>query len=85
MAMHPRHGEIWLADLGMEQSRIRGKNTTPERPVRSLLHKMGFRSRLHGTEAEITRNYRLTIEQVRACAAYAQERVREEKVFAASV
>src|SRR5881397_1182997 len=29
-------------------SRIRGKNTTPEMRVRSLLHRMGFRFRLHG-------------------------------------
>jgi len=29
-------------------SRIRGKNTTPEKRVRSLLHKLGFRFRLHG-------------------------------------
>jgi len=29
-------------------SRIRGKNTTPERRVRSLLHRLGFRFRLHG-------------------------------------
>jgi DNA mismatch endonuclease (patch repair protein) len=28
-------------------SRIRGKDTTPERLVRSLLHKMGYRFRLH--------------------------------------
>ena len=28
-------------------SRIRGKDTTPEMIVRSLLHKMGFRFRLH--------------------------------------
>jgi DNA mismatch endonuclease (patch repair protein) len=28
-------------------SRIRGKDTTPEKIVRSLLHKMGFRFRLH--------------------------------------
>jgi DNA mismatch endonuclease (patch repair protein) len=28
-------------------SRIRGKNTTPERMVRSALHRMGFRFRLH--------------------------------------
>ena len=33
-------------------------------------------------EQEITRNYRLTSEQVRACATYAQERLNEEKVFA---
>lgn len=34
-------------------------------------------------EEEITRNYRLTSEQVRACLAYAQERLSEEKVLAA--
>jgi DNA mismatch endonuclease Vsr len=28
-------------------SRIRGKDTTPEKIVRSLLHKMGYRFRLH--------------------------------------
>jgi DNA mismatch endonuclease (patch repair protein) len=28
-------------------SRIRGKDTTPEKVVRSLLHKMGYRFRLH--------------------------------------
>ena len=33
-------------------------------------------------EQEITRNYRLTTQQVRACVAYAQERLNEEKVFA---
>ena len=33
-------------------------------------------------EQEITRNYRLTSEQVRACVAYAQERLNEERVFA---
>ncbi len=33
-------------------------------------------------EDEIVRNYRLTREQVRACAAYARERLSEEKVFA---
>jgi uncharacterized protein (DUF433 family) len=33
-------------------------------------------------EEEITRNYRLTAEQVRACGAYAQNRLNEEKVFA---
>lgn len=34
-------------------------------------------------EEEITRNYRLTREQVRACAAYAHERLSEEKLFVA--
>ena len=33
-------------------------------------------------EQEITRNYLLTTEQVRACVAYAQERLNEEKVYA---
>ncbi len=33
-------------------------------------------------EAEITRNYRVSAEQVRACIAYAQERLNEEKVLA---
>jgi DNA mismatch endonuclease (patch repair protein) len=28
-------------------SRIKGKDTTPEKIVRSLLHKMGYRFRLH--------------------------------------
>jgi DNA mismatch endonuclease, patch repair protein len=30
-------------------SRIRGKNTRPELTVRSLLHRMGYRFRLHNT------------------------------------
>ena len=29
-------------------SQIPGKNTTPEKRVRSLLHRLGFRFRLHG-------------------------------------
>ena len=29
-------------------SRIRGKDTTPEKVVRSALHRMGYRFRLHG-------------------------------------
>ena len=29
-------------------SRIRGKDTTPEKVVRTLLHRMGYRFRLHG-------------------------------------
>jgi uncharacterized protein (DUF433 family) len=33
-------------------------------------------------EEEILRNYRIGREQLRACAAYAQARVGEEKVFA---
>jgi len=33
-------------------------------------------------EDEIVRNYEITAEQVRACVAYAQDRLNEEKVFA---
>jgi len=33
-------------------------------------------------EEEIIRSYRLTAEQVRACVAYAQERLNEEQVYA---
>src|SRR6266508_3338631 len=29
-------------------SRIRGKDTTPEKAVRGLIHRLGFRFRLHG-------------------------------------
>jgi DNA mismatch endonuclease (patch repair protein) len=29
-------------------SRIRGKDTAPEKVVRSILHRMGYRFRLHG-------------------------------------
>ena len=36
-------------------------------------------------EEEIMRNYHLTHEQVRACAACAQQRLNEEKVFALAV
>lgn len=31
-------------------SRVRSKDTKPERTVRSLLHRMGYRFRLHGRE-----------------------------------
>ena len=34
------------------------------------------------SEQEIARNCRLTAEQIRACVAYARERLREEEVFA---
>ncbi len=33
-------------------------------------------------EQEIIRNYQLTVEQIRACVACAQERLNEERVFA---
>lgn len=32
-------------------------------------------------EQEITRNYRISVDQVRACAAYAQDRLNDERVF----
>ena len=38
------------AERSWNMSRIRGKNTTPEKVVRSLLHRMGFRFRLHGSK-----------------------------------
>ncbi len=34
-------------------------------------------------EQEIVRNYRISADQIRACVAYAQERLNDEKVFAA--
>jgi uncharacterized protein (DUF433 family) len=34
------------------------------------------------SEADILTNYRISQEQLRACAAYAQARISEEKVFA---
>ncbi|MBU0516284.1 MAG: DNA mismatch endonuclease Vsr [Proteobacteria bacterium] len=31
-------------------SRVRGKDTTPEKAVRSLVHRLGYRYRLHGSD-----------------------------------
>lgn len=47
-------------------SRIRGKDTSPERTVRSLLHRLGFRFRLHqrslpGTPDIVLARYRTAI------------------------
>jgi DNA mismatch endonuclease (patch repair protein) len=47
-------------------SRIRGENTKPERVVRSLLHRMGFRFRLHrrdlpGTPDIVLPKYRTVV------------------------
>jgi len=40
--------DIWSKEKrSYVMSRIRSKNTTPEKRVRSLLHKMGYRFRLH--------------------------------------
>jgi len=36
------------AERSANMARIRGKDTGPERAVRSLLHRLGFRFRLHG-------------------------------------
>jgi DNA mismatch endonuclease (patch repair protein) len=38
------------AQRARNMSRIRGKDTKPERVVRSLLHRMGYRFRLHGAK-----------------------------------
>lgn len=52
-------------------SRIRGRNTGPERSLRSLLHKEGFRFRLHdrslpGTPDIVLRKHR-TVIMVHGC------------------
>jgi DNA mismatch endonuclease (patch repair protein) len=39
--------KLTKARRSWNMSRIRGKDTTPERVVRSLLHRMGYRFRLH--------------------------------------
>jgi DNA mismatch endonuclease (patch repair protein) len=40
--------DIWSKEKRSEvMSHIRGKDTKPEREIRSLLHRMGFRFRLH--------------------------------------
>jgi hypothetical protein len=36
-----------VARRSWNMSRIRGKDTTPEKAVRSLLHRLGYRFRLH--------------------------------------
>ena len=38
---------ISSAHRSWNMSRIRGKNTTPERAVRSIIHRLGYRFRLH--------------------------------------
>lgn len=45
-----RKDRLTKARRSWNMSRIRGKNTTPEKVVRSLLHKMGYRFRLHGKD-----------------------------------
>jgi len=43
--------DIWPKEKrSYVMSRIRSKNTSPEKKVRSLLHRMGFRFRLHVKE-----------------------------------
>lgn len=41
---------LTAAQRSLLMSRIRGKDTGPERAVRSLLHRMGYRFRLHGRD-----------------------------------
>ena len=41
-------------------SRIRSKNTRPEKTVRSLLHKMGYRFRIHAKDLPGTPDIKLT-------------------------
>ena len=52
-------------------SRIRGSNTTPERLVRSLLHRMGYRYRLHQknlpARPDIVMSSRRTVILVHGC------------------
>ncbi|NCD23822.1 MAG: very short patch repair endonuclease, partial [Spartobacteria bacterium] len=36
-----------IAERSRLMSKIRGKNTGPERAVRSLLHRAGYRFRIH--------------------------------------
>ncbi|MHC4834174.1 MAG: hypothetical protein ACYTFH_09860, partial [Planctomycetota bacterium] len=38
------------AERSALMSRIRGKDTTPERAVRSMVHGLGYRFRLHGRD-----------------------------------
>jgi DNA mismatch endonuclease, patch repair protein len=41
---------LTTAHRSWNMSRIRGRDTGPERAVRSLLHRLGYRFRLHGTK-----------------------------------
>src|SRR2546421_9310973 len=45
--MKCRKDRLTKARRSWNMSRIRGKDTTPEKVVRSLLHRMGYRFRLH--------------------------------------
>lgn len=46
-SLHSRTDHLSPAERSKLMSRIRGANTTPEKKLRSLLHKAGFRFRLH--------------------------------------
>lgn len=46
----PMPDSLTPAQRSILMSRIRGKDTGPERAVRSLLHRMGYRFRLHGRD-----------------------------------
>ena len=46
----PMTDRLTKAQRSANMSRIRGKDTTPELTVRSLLHRMGYRFRLHRSD-----------------------------------
>ena len=57
---------LTIAERSRLMSKIRGKNTGPERAVRSLLHRAGFRFRLHvrglpGTPDVVLPKYRAVV------------------------
>lgn len=47
MAEDPGHQPAVSAQRSRNMAAIRGRDTTPERRVRSLLHRLGYRFRLH--------------------------------------
>lgn len=70
----------WQNHIGADPSVLVGKPV-----IRGTRLSVGFILGLIAQgwpEQEIMRNYHLTVEQVRACVAYAQERLNEERVFA---
>lgn len=65
-------------------SRVRGKNTKPERSVRSLLHRAGFRFRIHkrdlpGTPDIVLKRHRAAI-FVHGCFWHGHEGCRRSKL-----
>jgi len=45
--MAPRTDNLTSAQRSYAMSRVKSKNTTPEKQIRSLIHRMGFRFRLN--------------------------------------